>query len=76
MLVKRAEMFPVECVARGYLAGSGWKEYRATGNSVRNTAARRFAGWIAAAGADFYAGDQERRMARTTRTFRFAETEK
>jgi len=31
MLVKRAEMFPVECVARGYLAGSGWKEYRAEG---------------------------------------------
>ncbi|HWE84659.1 MAG TPA: phosphoribosylaminoimidazolesuccinocarboxamide synthase [Terracidiphilus sp.] len=29
MLVKRAEMFPVECVARGYLAGSGWKEYKA-----------------------------------------------
>jgi phosphoribosylaminoimidazole-succinocarboxamide synthase len=32
MLVKRARMFPVECVARGYLAGSGWKDYRATGN--------------------------------------------
>jgi phosphoribosylaminoimidazole-succinocarboxamide synthase len=31
MLVKRAEMFPVECVARGYLAGSGWKEYQASG---------------------------------------------
>jgi len=31
MLVKRASMFPVECVARGYLAGSGWKEYRAGG---------------------------------------------
>ena len=30
MLVKRAEMFPVECVARRYLAGSGWKEYQAT----------------------------------------------
>ena len=29
MLVKRAEMFPIECVVRGYLAGSGWKEYRA-----------------------------------------------
>lgn len=28
MLVRRASMFPVECVARGYLAGSGWKEYR------------------------------------------------
>ena len=31
MLVKRAAMFPVECVVRGYLAGSGWKDYRATG---------------------------------------------
>ena len=31
MLVKRAKMFPVECVARGYLAGSGWKDYRAAG---------------------------------------------
>lgn len=31
MLVKRASMFPVECVARGYLAGSGWKEYKASG---------------------------------------------
>jgi phosphoribosylaminoimidazole-succinocarboxamide synthase len=29
MLVKRAAMFPIECVARGYLAGSGWKEYQA-----------------------------------------------
>jgi len=31
MLVKRAEMVPIECVARGYLAGSGWKEYRMNG---------------------------------------------
>jgi phosphoribosylaminoimidazole-succinocarboxamide synthase len=31
MLVQRAEMFPVECVVRGYLSGSGWKEYKATG---------------------------------------------
>jgi len=31
MLVKRAEMYPLECVARGYLAGSGWKEYKAAG---------------------------------------------
>ena len=30
MLVKRATMFPVECVARGYLAGSGWKEYQSS----------------------------------------------
>ncbi len=31
MLVKRARMIEVECVARGYLSGSGWKEYRANG---------------------------------------------
>lgn len=31
MLVKKAERFDVECVVRGYLAGSGWKEYRKTG---------------------------------------------
>ena len=31
MLVKKANPFPVECVARGYLAGSGWKDYRTTG---------------------------------------------
>jgi len=31
MIVKKARMFPVECVARGYLSGSGWKEYLETG---------------------------------------------
>jgi len=31
MIVKRAEMFPVECVVRGYLSGSGWKDYLQTG---------------------------------------------
>jgi len=31
MWVKRAQMFDVECVARGYLSGSGWKEYQRTG---------------------------------------------
>lgn len=31
MLVHRAEMFPVECVVRGYISGSAWKEYRASG---------------------------------------------
>lgn len=30
MLVKKAEVVPIECVARGYLAGSGWKEYQKT----------------------------------------------
>ncbi|MBV9081870.1 MAG: phosphoribosylaminoimidazolesuccinocarboxamide synthase, partial [Acidobacteriaceae bacterium] len=32
MVVRRAEMIPVECVARGYLSGSGWKEYVQTGS--------------------------------------------
>lgn len=31
MLVRRAEVFQVECVVRGYLAGSGWKDYRRDG---------------------------------------------
>src|SRR3954452_25049442 len=31
MLVRKTEVVPVECVVRGYLAGSGWKEYRAGG---------------------------------------------
>lgn len=30
-LVKRTKVFPVECVVRGYLEGSGWKDYQATG---------------------------------------------
>jgi phosphoribosylaminoimidazole-succinocarboxamide synthase len=32
MLVKRAKMFPVECVVRGYISGSGWKDYQQTGS--------------------------------------------
>src|SRR5882724_7439965 len=31
MIVTRANMFPVECVVRGYISGSAWKEYKATG---------------------------------------------
>jgi len=31
MLVKRTAVFPVECVVRGYLSGSGWKDYQRTG---------------------------------------------
>jgi len=32
MLVLRAEMLPVECVVRGYISGSAWKEYKASGS--------------------------------------------
>lgn len=31
MLVKKAQVFPVECIVRGYLAGSGWAEYKRSG---------------------------------------------
>jgi phosphoribosylaminoimidazole-succinocarboxamide synthase len=31
MVVRRLEMLPIECVVRGYLAGSGWRDYRDTG---------------------------------------------
>ncbi len=35
MLVRRTEVFPVECVVRGYITGSGWKDYQAHGRSLR-----------------------------------------
>ncbi len=31
MLVKKAEVFPIECIVRGYLAGSGWEDYKRSG---------------------------------------------
>ena len=32
MIVRRASMFPIECVVRGYISGSGWKDYQASGS--------------------------------------------
>ncbi len=43
MVVQRAQMFPVECVVRGYISGSAWKEYKATRTSLRNRTSRRAA---------------------------------
>jgi phosphoribosylaminoimidazole-succinocarboxamide synthase len=37
MIVKKAKTVPAECVVRGYLAGSGWKDYRETGSICRIT---------------------------------------
>src|SRR5436309_458246 len=37
MLVRRLTMMPIECVVRGYLAGSGWKDYQATGSVCGHT---------------------------------------
>jgi phosphoribosylaminoimidazole-succinocarboxamide synthase len=44
MLVKRATPIPIECVARGYIAGSLWKEYRAIRGSSRAGAPSRCTG--------------------------------
>jgi phosphoribosylaminoimidazole-succinocarboxamide synthase len=38
---RRLEMLPLECVVRGYLAGSGWKDYRATGSVCGHVLAPR-----------------------------------
>ncbi|KAB2837870.1 MAG: phosphoribosylaminoimidazolesuccinocarboxamide synthase, partial [Melioribacteraceae bacterium] len=32
MLVKKAELIPLECIVRGYISGSGWNDYKKTGN--------------------------------------------
>src|SRR5260370_1123790 len=63
MMVMRAEMFPVECVARGYLSGSGWKEYKATG-TVCGIKLPPGLGIRPAAGAHLHAGDQGHHRAR------------
>ena len=41
MLVRRAEMLPIECIVRGYLSGSAWKEYQRFGHRPRPAPARR-----------------------------------
>jgi hypothetical protein len=57
MLVKKTQPLPVECVVRGYLTGSGLKEYKLTGGQ-RRQAARGPDRSIPAPGADLYPLDQ------------------
>ena len=40
MLVRKLKIVPIECIVRGYLAGSGWKEYQQQRHGVRHRAAR------------------------------------
>ena len=60
MLCRRAEMLPIECIVRGYITGSAWKEYRADGHHARRATARRAAGVVAAARAGVHPVDQGR----------------
>ena len=57
-------MVPVECVARGYLSGSGWKEYQATGSVCGIRLAKRVTRKQPPSRADFHAGYEGRDWAR------------
>ena len=56
--VRKTEPFPVECVARGYLSGSGWKEYQQSGSVCGIKLADRTARIRQAARTDFHAGHE------------------
>ena len=56
--VRRTEPVPFECVVRGYLSGSAWKEYRAIGHAGRRAACRRAARERAARPAALLPGHQ------------------
>ena len=55
---RRLEMLPIECVVRGYLAGSGWKDYRRDRRRLRARAAERARRVGPAARADLHAGHE------------------
>ena len=55
---RRLEMLPIECVVRGYLSGSGWKDYRATGAVCGHRLPEGLTRVRPAARADLHAGDQ------------------
>ena len=61
---KRLEMLPIECVVRGYLSGSGWKDYRATGSTSGHRLPGRAAGIRQARAPDLHPVHQGRRGAR------------
>ncbi len=58
VICEELAMFPVECVARGYLTGSGLLDYRADRRGLRHRTARRARGRQPAARADLHPGDQ------------------
>ena len=64
MVCRKLEMLPIECVVRGYLAGSGWKDYRTDRECLRSRASGRAPGVRAAARADLHARDQGLRGSR------------
>ena len=64
MLVRKAKVVPIECVVRGYLSGSGWKEYRQSGDGLRREAAGRIGRERQIAAADFHSRHEGRNRPR------------
>ena len=64
MVCRRLEMLPIECVVRGYLAGSGWKDYSATGAVCGHALPAGLERVGSPSRADLHAGDEGRRGAR------------
>ncbi len=60
MLVRKAEVFPIECIVRGYLSGSGWKDYYRTGMVCGMLAPGRTGRVSAASRSHLHAVDQGR----------------
>ena len=68
-IVKKCRVVPVECVVRGYLEGSGWKEYQPERHRLRHSRCRR--GWCNARSCPSRSSRRPRRKkAATMRTFR------
>ena len=67
MVCRKLEMLPIECVVRGYLAGSGWRDYRETGAVCGHVLPAGPRDSDAAARADLHAGDEGESKG-TTRT--------
>ena len=64
MLVRKAKVFPVECVARGFLTGSGLKDYNKTGKVCGIPLPAGSARFRSLAGADLHSVDKSRDRSR------------
>lgn len=65
LIVKKARTIPLECIVRGYLIGSGWKDYRKNGRVCGIPAARRISAGSEAGGTAFHAVDESRQRTMT-----------
>jgi len=68
MVVRKFKPLMIEAVVRGYIIGSGWKDYQKTGRGLRDQAACRTEGSGKTPGSDFHAGHQSTGGASMTKT--------